>query len=89
VPHPWPLITHVETEQFLLHASIIGERRTAAQRYAWRVTLDDGRRKHDAAVETEDGTTPTQRNYRFNVAAYELDKALYSYISSRLRFSVR
>ena len=36
----------------------------------------NGKRRHDANVETEDGTTPTLRNYRFNLAAYELDKAL-------------
>jgi hypothetical protein len=41
-----------------------------------RVTVEDGSRRHDAAVETADGTDPTTRNYRFNVAAYELDKAL-------------
>lgn len=73
---PSSLITRAETEEFLLQASIVSERRTPGRRYAWRVSLDDGKRKHDAAVETEDGTTPTQRNYRFNVAAYELDKAL-------------
>jgi hypothetical protein len=43
---------------------------------SWRAGLDDGARKHDAAVETADGSDPTGRNYRFNVAAYELDKAL-------------
>jgi hypothetical protein len=73
---PSSLITRAEREEFLLQASIVSERRTPGRLYAWRVSLDDGKRKHDAAVETEDGTTPSQRNYRFNVAAYELDKAL-------------
>jgi len=73
---PSSLITPAEKERFLLQASIVSERQTPERPYAWRITLDDGKRKHDAAVETEDGTTPTQRNYRFNVAAYELDKAL-------------
>ena len=41
-----------------------------------RVVLDDGRRRHEAGVETADGTDPTRRNYKFNVAAYELDKML-------------
>ena len=65
-----------EQEAFLLHAKIVSERRTPGRKYAWRVTLDDGTREHNAAVETEDGTTPTRRNCRFNVAAYELDKIL-------------
>jgi len=42
----------------------------------WRATLDDGTRKHDASVNAEDGSGPTQRNFRYNVAAYELDKLL-------------
>jgi hypothetical protein len=45
-------------------------------RSSWRAVLDDGTRKHDASVVTEDGSGPTRRNYRFNVAAYELDKLL-------------
>ena len=39
-------------------------------------SLDDGTRRHDASVVTEDGSGPTRRNYRFNVAAYPLDKLL-------------
>jgi hypothetical protein len=69
-------LTRAEKEEFLLKAAVAAERRTAARPYAWRVTLDDGRLKHDAAVEAEDGTTPFRRNCRFNVAAYELDKIL-------------
>jgi len=67
-----------EIEEFLLKASIVADRELSpgAPKYRRRITLDDGKRKHDAAVETEDGTTPTTRNYRFNVAAFELDKAL-------------
>lgn len=41
-----------------------------------RVRLDDGRRRHDAAVEYADGSDPTRRDFRFNVAAYELDKLI-------------
>jgi hypothetical protein len=70
-----PELTRAEIEEFLLKATIGSERRMLGQ-VAWRVRLDDGKRKHDAGVETEDGTTPTLRNYRFNVAAYEMDKAL-------------
>ena len=73
----WPLLTRVETEEFLLKASIVSER--APNKYQKRVSLDDGKRKHDASVETEDGSTPSKRDYRFNVAAYELDKTLELY----------
>lgn len=45
-------------------------------RRSWRATLDNGIRKHDASVETANGGDPTRRNYRFNVAAYELDKLI-------------
>ncbi len=67
-------LTRAEQEEFLLKASIVSER--PRNKYQSRITLDDGKRKHDANVETEDGTTATQRNYRFNVSAYELDKVL-------------
>ena len=60
-----------------MRASIVSERELyPGAKHSWRVSLDDGKRKHDAAVETEDGSNPTQRDYRFNVAAYELDKEL-------------
>ena len=66
-----------QREQFLLGADILNEPRPSSKaRRSGRVTLDDGKRKHDAAVETADGSDPSQRNYRFNVAAYELDKML-------------
>jgi hypothetical protein len=45
-------------------------------RPSWRATLDDGTRKHDASVNAEDGSGPTRANYRYNLAAYELDKLL-------------
>ncbi len=67
-------LTRAEIEDFLLKASIVSER--LFNNYQWRMSLDDGKRRHDAAVNTEAGTTPSERNYRFNVAAYELDKAL-------------
>ena len=66
-----------QREQFLLGADILDESRPSSEaRRSGRVTLDDGKRRHDAAVETADGSDPSQRNYKFNVAAYELDKAL-------------
>jgi hypothetical protein len=69
--------TRVEREAFLSKANIVGDAgpRSDAAR-SWRVSLDDGTQKHDAGVETADGTDPTSRDYRFNVAAYELNKAL-------------
>ena len=45
-------------------------------RTSWRAALDDGARRHDASVVTEDGSGPTLRHFKFNVAAYELDKLL-------------
>jgi hypothetical protein len=68
-------VTRTEKEEFLSKASIVEEGDSSASKF-WRVTLDDGKRKHDAAIETSTGREPSQRDYRFNVAAYELDKAL-------------
>ena len=69
-------LTGAEKEEFLLKASIVSECQLyPGARYSWRVSLDDGKRKHDGSIETENGST-SERDYRFNVAAYELDKAL-------------
>jgi hypothetical protein len=71
------LETRAEREAFLLNARIVND--TALPLDATpsrRVVLDDGERRHDAGVETADGSDPTRRNYKFNVAAYELDKVL-------------
>ena len=74
---PSSLQTGAEREAFLLKASIVDDPGPpSGARRTWRVSLDDGKRKHDAGVEAADGSDPTSRNYRFNVAAYELDKAL-------------
>jgi hypothetical protein len=67
------LMTRVEEDELLLNGSVVGQR---IVRNVTRITLDNGKRRHDATVETEDGTTPSRRNYKFNVAAYELDKVL-------------
>jgi hypothetical protein len=69
------LETRAEQEMFLAKAPIVTEA-PADGRPSWRASLDNGTRKHDAAVETADGSDPTRRDYRFNVAAYELDKLL-------------
>ena len=72
---PSSLETRVEREAFLSKARVVTEAPTDGRR-SWRAGLDDGTRRHDASVVTEDGSGPTRRNYRFNVAAYELDKLL-------------
>ena len=68
-------VTRNEREAFLATARFATDPPTDG-RPSWRAVLDDGTRKHDASVVTEDGSGPTRRNYRFNVAAYELDKLL-------------
>lgn len=72
---PSLLETRDEREAFLSKAIFATEAPTDG-RPSWRASLDDGTRRHDASVVTEDGSGPTRRNYRFNVAAYELDKLL-------------
>ena len=64
-----------EKEAFLSTAQVV----TAAPadgRPSWRASLRSGARTHDASVETADGSGPTRRDHRLNVAAYELDKLL-------------
>src|SRR5687768_10737129 len=72
---PPSLESRAAREGFLSKANVVTDAPVDG-RPSWRTTLDDGSRKHDASVETVDGTDPTRRNYKFNVAAYELDKAL-------------
>lgn len=74
-PVPLPLETRAQREAFLSEANIVPAA-PADGRRSGRATLDDGTRKHDAWFETADGSDPTRRSYRFNVAAYELDKVL-------------
>lgn len=74
---PSSVETRAEVEAFLSKASVVGDAGppSGATRF-WRVSLVDGNRKHDAGVETADGSDPTRRDYKFNVAAYELNKVL-------------
>ena len=72
---PSSLETRDEREAFLSKASVVTDA-PADGRPSWRATLGDGARRHDASVVTVDGGDPTRRDYRFNVAAYELDKLL-------------
>jgi hypothetical protein len=67
--------TRDQREAFLASAGFATDLPTDG-RQSWRAGLDDGTLRHDAFVVTEDGSGPTRRNYRFNVAAYELDKLL-------------
>ena len=69
------LETRDEREAFLARASFATDAPTDG-RPSWRAGLADGNLTHDASVVVEDGSGPTRRNCRFNVAAYELDKLL-------------
>ena len=69
------LVTRTEREAFLATARLATDPPPDGRR-SWRAVLDDGTRKHEASVVTEDGSEPTRRNYRLNVAAYELDKLI-------------
>ena len=68
------LVTREARETFLRTARFVTD--PADDRRSWRAVLDDGTRQHAASVVTDDGSGPTRRNYRFNVAAYELDGLL-------------
>ena len=72
---PSTFATRDEREAFLSKATVVTDVPTD-DRPSWRAGLDDGTRKHDASVVTADGSGPTGQNYKFNVAAYELDKLL-------------
>ena len=73
IPSSWA--TRDAREAFLSEARVLTDAPTDG-RLTWRATLDDGTRRHDASVVTADGSGPTGQNYKFNVAAYELDKLL-------------
>ena len=69
------LATRDERQAFLSNARFVTDA-PADGRPSWRASLADGTLVHDAAVNTEDGSGPTRRHYKFNLAAYELDKLL-------------
>jgi hypothetical protein len=74
---PSSVETRAEVEAFLSKASVVGDAGAPSDATrSWRVSLDDGNRKHEAGVEAADGSDPTRRDYKFNVAAYELNKVL-------------
>jgi hypothetical protein len=72
---PLSLTTRDAREAFLSNARFVTDP-PADGSPSWRASLADGTLKHDASVNTEDGSGPTLRSYRFNLAAYELDKLL-------------
>lgn len=85
---PAPQPSREEQEQFLLQAEILETKRlsqgiTGSQ----RATLSDGRLTHDAHIQTIDEFSPRKQtdrglevnfrdSYKFNIAAYRLDKLL-------------
>jgi hypothetical protein len=75
LPAAVSLETRDEREAFLARARFATDSPTDG-RQSWRAGLDDGTLKHDASIVMADGSGPTRRNYRFNLAAYELDKLL-------------
>ena len=68
-------LTRTETEEFLLKGSIASERSVNPDFI--RLTLDDGKLRHDATIQYLDTADASRRAvYRLNVATYELDKML-------------
>src|SRR5688572_16244860 len=84
-----PLLTLDEMERFLLQAEIVDTRRTQkGVTEARRVTLFDGRVKHDAQLQDVDIALPIfnvgpkysevnfKDTYRYNIAGYRLSQLL-------------
>ena len=79
-------LTPAEIEVFLREAEVIAARPIGiGVTKPWRVTLDDGVLRHDAAVQfvdacetlpTGEGGGTTCDSYRYNIAAYEIGKLL-------------
>jgi hypothetical protein len=83
-----PRLSRAEMEEFLMNAQVVARKNLSMGiTNSQRATLDDGRLKHDAHIQTVDiqkasfqTATRTELNfrdsYKFNMAAYELDKLL-------------
>ena len=81
-------LSRPQMEEFLLKARVVGQKELkVGVTNSQRANLDDGTRKHDAHIQTVDismssfqsarGTEFNFRDsYKFNIAAYELDKLL-------------
>jgi hypothetical protein len=81
-------LSRAEMEEFLMTAKVVARKNLSMGiTNSQRATLDDGRLKHDAHIQTVDihkttfqTATRTEFNfrdtYKFNMAAYELDKLL-------------
>ena len=85
---PPPRLSRAEMEEFLLNAKVVARRNLSTGiTNSQRATLDDGTLRHDAHIQTVDiqkasfqTASRTELNfrdtYKFNMAAYELDKLL-------------
>ena len=83
-----PRLSRAEMEEFLLTARVVQKKELSMGiTNSQRATLDDGRLKHDAHIQIVDiqkasfqTASRTELNfrdsYKFNMAAYELDKLL-------------
>jgi hypothetical protein len=81
-------LTRLQMEEFLLHGEIISERPAGnVNTHTRRVTMREGRIYHDAHVQSIDVYKPEYRtkegveknftdSYKYNIAAYRLDKLL-------------
>lgn len=68
-------LTRTQAEEFLSSSSIVSERRI--NRDFIRLSLDDGKLRHDATIQYLDTADASRKEaYRLNVVAYELDKML-------------
>ena len=74
-PTPPSLATRDERQAFLSNARFVTDA-PADGRPSWRASLAAGALMHDAAVDTADGSGPTRRHYKLNLAAYALDTLL-------------
>jgi len=85
---PPPKLSRAEMEEFLMNGKVVARKGLSMGiTNSQRATLDDGKLKHDAHIQTVDiqkasfqTATKTELNfrdsYKFNMAAYELDKLL-------------
>ena len=84
----WKQLTREQMEDFLLHGEIVSERPVAKGiTHTMRLTLNNGRYYHDAHLQQIDIYRPVYRtsegvqknftdSYKYNIAAYRLDKLL-------------
>ena len=79
-PQPTPIVslaTRAEREAFLSTARFVADA-PASGSTAWRASLVDGALKHDATVNSEDGTGPTQRKLQIQSRCLRAGQAVRS-----------